>query len=65
MTTRARKEPMKNWAYSQFSMYAMAGTEIMVTALISVATKDRQAAHQGIFLPPRKKSLVDFSSRPK
>jgi hypothetical protein len=43
----------------------MAGTAIKVTALISVAMKARQAAHQGIFRPPRKKSRVDFYSRPK
>ena len=44
---RARVEPTKNWAYSQFSRYAVAGTEMMVTALISVATKERQAAQAG------------------
>src|SRR3972149_2461968 len=43
----ARLEPTKNCTYSQFSLYAVAGTEMIVTALISVARKDRHAAHHG------------------
>jgi hypothetical protein len=43
----------------------VAGTEMIVTALISVAKKDRQAAHHGTRRRARKKSLVSRCSRPK
>jgi hypothetical protein len=36
----------------------MAGTEMMVTALISVARKDSAAAHHGMWRRARKKSAV-------
>ena len=49
---------MKNCAYSQFSLYAVAGTEMIVTALISVARKLRHAAHAGTRRRARKKSTV-------
>ena len=55
--------PMKNCPYSQFSLYAVAGTEMIVTALISVARKDRHAAHHGMRRRARKKSLVPLCSR--
>ena len=45
----ARLEPMKNCAYSQFSLYAVAGTEMMVTALISVARYGR--LQRGLTIP--------------
>src|SRR5262252_3550677 len=64
-TSLARLEPTKNWPYSQFSLYAVAGTEMMVTALISVARKERQAAHHGIRRRARKKSSVACCSRLK
>src|SRR3989304_4186674 len=54
----ARLEPTKNCTYSQFSLYAVAGTEMIVTALISVARKDRHAAHHGTLRRARKKSSV-------
>ena len=54
---------MKNWPYSQFSLYAVAGTEMIVTALISVARKDRHAAHHGMRRRARKKSAVSRCSR--
>ena len=44
------------------SLYAVAGTEMIVTALISVARKDRQAAHQGMRRRARKKSLFPACS---
>ena len=65
ITMRARNDPTKNCAYCQFSEQAVAGTAMMVTALISVATKESMAAHQGMRRPPRKKSRVSFSSLPK
>jgi hypothetical protein len=43
----------------------VAGTEMMVTALISVARNDRQAAHHGIRRRARKKSCVSRCSRVK
>src|SRR3972149_6452026 len=52
----ARLEPTKNCTYSQFSLYAVAGTEMIVTALISVARKDRHAAHHGTLRRARKKA---------
>src|SRR4051812_47607015 len=58
MTSRAAAEPMKNCRYSQFSRNAVAGTEMMVTALTSVATKDKHAAHHGTLRLPRKNSRV-------
>src|SRR4051812_18205296 len=58
MTTRATAEPMKNCKYAQFSRKAVAGTEMMVTALTSVATNDSDAAHQGTLRLPRKNSRV-------
>jgi hypothetical protein len=54
----ARLEPTKNWAYSQFSLYAVAGTEMMVTALISVARKLSHTAQAGTRRRARKKSTV-------
>ena len=54
----ARLDPTKNWTYSQFSLYAVAGTEMMVTALISVARNDSAAAHHGMWRRARKKSAV-------
>ena len=64
-TSFARLEPTKNWAYSQFSLYAVAGTEMIVTALTSVARKDMQAAHHGTWRRARKKSAVSRCSREK
>ena len=61
---RAAAEPMKNCRYCQFSLYAVAGTPMMVRALTSVATKDKHATIGGTFLEPRKKSLVLRSLRP-
>jgi hypothetical protein len=61
----ARLEPTKNWAYCQFSLYAVAGTEMIVTALISVARNDRQAAHHGTRRRARKKSAVSCCCRVK
>src|SRR3990167_9372467 len=52
----ARLEPTKNCTYSQLSLYAVAGTEMIVTALISVARKDRHAAHHGTLRRARKKA---------
>ena len=54
----ARLEPTKNCTYCQFSLYAVAGTEMIVTALISVARKLRHAAHPGTRRRARKKSTV-------
>ena len=56
--------PMKNWAYSQFSLKAVAGTAISVTALTSVATNDRHAAHHGTWLRAKKNALVVVPRRP-
>jgi hypothetical protein len=58
MASRAAAEPAKNCKYSQFSTNAVAGTEMMVTALTSVATNERQAAHHGTLRLPRKNSRV-------
>jgi hypothetical protein len=43
----------------------VAGTEMMVTALISVARNDRQAAHHGTRRRARKKSAVSCCWRVK
>src|SRR4030095_9219320 len=61
----ARLETVKNCTYSPFSRYAVAGTEMMVTALISVARNERHAAHQGMCRRARKKSDVSFWRRVK
>src|SRR5579859_562129 len=58
ITSRAIAEPMKNCKYSQFSVKAVAGTEMIVTELTSVATNDRHAAHRGTLRLPRKNSRV-------
>jgi len=53
-TKRAATVPMENCMSVMSRVYPFSGAPRRVAALISVATMDSRAAHQGMPLPPRK-----------
>ena len=54
MTIRPIRYPRASWSIQKSPVYAVAGRLMTVSALVSVATMEKQIAHHGTPRPARK-----------